>query len=56
MPKVSDYELEHWSEDEINFQKVRSKKSKSEKESKRPEKKRVRGKKIDYWDLEEKDD
>lgn len=56
MPKVSDYELEHWSEDNTNFQKVRSKKSKTPKEPKHPDKKKYREKKIDFWDLEEKDD
>ena len=55
MPKVSDYELEHWSDNESNFQKVRSKKPKSLKEPKRPDKKKNREKKIDFWDLEEKE-
>lgn len=55
MPKVSDYELEHWSENEVNFQKVRSKKPKSLKEPKHPDKKKNREKKIDFWDLEEKE-
>lgn len=46
MPKVSDYELEHMS-DEVSFEKVR-KKSKPVKGCKYPEKKKRREKKIDF--------
>lgn len=45
MPRVSDYELEHGS-DQVMFEKVRSKRSKVSKE-KTPEKKKHRQKKID---------
>lgn len=48
MPKVSDYELEHMS-DETNFEKVRTKKSKQPKEVKTQEKKKHRQKKLDLW-------
>lgn len=54
MPKVSLYELEH-EEDEVTFEKVRSKKSKQPKEAKYPEKKKHRGKKIEIWDLPDED-
>ena len=46
MPRVSDYELEHMS-DEIMFEKVRSKKSKNNQGAKAPEKKKHRQKKVD---------
>lgn len=49
MPKVSSYELEHM-EDEVTFEKVRSKKHKQVKEVKHPEKKNHREKKIEIWD------
>ena len=54
MPKVSLYELEH-EEDEVTFEKVRSKKSKQPKEAKYPEKIRRREKKIDYYEALDSD-
>ena len=46
MPKVSDYELDHMADDNVNFEKVRRKKNKSGKET-TPQKKKHRETKID---------
>lgn len=55
MPKVSDYELDHMPDGNVNFEKVRRKKNKSLKETSTPQKKKHRETKIDWSKFTEDD-